>query len=189
MDVLGIVMAGGKGERLYPLTQDRAKPAVPFGGNYRIIDFVLSNFVNSGICRIYVLTQFKSQSLIDHLELGWRLSDFMGDRFIKIVPAQMRTSDGWYGGTADAVYQNFYLIERESPEIVAVFGADHVYRMNIRQMIEEHRAKEAEATVAVLPVKIEGASGFGIVEVDEEWRIMGFEEKPAQPKPVPGDSA
>jgi len=190
MDVLGIVMAGGRGERLYPLTKDRAKPAVPFGGNYRIIDFVLSNFVNSGICRIYVLTQFKCQSLIDHLESGWRLSDFMRDRFIKIVPAQMRTGDGWYRGTADAVYQNFYLIERERPEIVAIFGADHVYRMNIGQMIEEHQATGADVTVAALPVKVEeAASQLGVMEVDNSWRILGFEEKPSRPKAIPGEPA
>lgn len=187
MDVLGIVMAGGKGERLYPLTKDRAKPAVPFGGKYRIIDFVLSNFVNSGIYSIYVLTQYKAQSLMRHLEQGWRLSDFMQDRFITAVPAQMRNGGEWYQGTADAVFQNLYLIQRCNPRLIAVFGADHVYRMNIGQMVEEHRTKGAEATVAVLPVKIEEASHFGIVEIDEDWRIVGFEEKPASPRPIPGE--
>lgn len=187
MDVLGIIMAGGKGERLYPLTRDRAKPAVPFGGKYRIIDFVLSNFFNSGIYSIYVLTQFKAQSLLDHIEQAWHLSDIVGDRFVTAVPAQMRTGDNWYQGTADSVRQNLDLIQRHDPKLVAIFGADHVYRMNIRQMIEEHWAKKAEATVAVLPVNIEGASDFGIVEVDEEGCIIGFEEKPDRPRQIPGE--
>jgi glucose-1-phosphate adenylyltransferase len=187
IDVLGIVLAGGRGERLYPLTKDRAKPAVPFAGKYRIIDFVLSNFVNSGIFSIYVLTQFKSQSLIEHLDQGWRFSDFLQDRFITAVPAQMRVGEEWYQGTADSVYQNLYLIERHRPELVAVFGADHIYRMNIGQMIGEHRAKEADATVAVLPVRREEASHFGVIEIDSDWRIVGFQEKPRDPKPIPGE--
>ncbi|HWP59187.1 MAG TPA: glucose-1-phosphate adenylyltransferase [Candidatus Acidoferrales bacterium] len=185
IEILGIVLAGGRGERLYPLTKDRAKPAVPFGGKYRIIDFVLSNFVNSGIFSIYVLTQFKSQSLIEHLDQGWRLSDFLQDRFITAVPAQMRVGDEWYQGTADSVYQNLYLIERHHPELVAVFGADHIYRMNIRQMIDEHRAKDAHVTVAVLPVPREEGVHFGVIQVDSDWRIVGFEEKPSDPKPIP----
>jgi glucose-1-phosphate adenylyltransferase len=189
MEILGIVLAGGKGERLYPLTRDRAKPAVPFGGKYRIIDFVLSNFVNSGIYSLYVLTQFKSQSLLEHLDQAWRISDFLQDRFITPVPAQMRTGEDWYRGTADAVCQNLYLIERHRPELVAVFGADHIYRMNIRQMVQEHREKGAAATVAVLPVRIEEASKFGVVEVDSEWRVLGFHEKPHDPRPIPGDPA
>jgi glucose-1-phosphate adenylyltransferase len=187
MYILGIVLAGGRGERLYPLTADRAKPAVPFGGRYRIIDFVLSNFVNSGILSIYVLTQFKAQSLLQHIEKGWRTSDFLGDHFITSVPAQMRMSKAWYEGTADSVYQNLYLIERHSPKLVAVFGADHVYRMNIRQMIDEHQTKSAAVTVAALPVKIADATQFGVIQVDDDWRIVGFEEKPAQPKPIPGE--
>ena len=188
MDVLGIIMAGGKGERLYPLTQDRAKPAVPFGAKYRIIDFVLSNFVNSGILSIYVLTQFKAQSLLEHLDRGWRASDFLGEHFITSVPAQMRTGEDWYQGTADSVYQNLYLIERHNPKLVAVFGADHIYRMNIRQMIEEHKATGADVTVAALPVKVEeAASQLGVMEVDNSWRILGFEEKPSRPKAIPGE--
>ena len=123
------IMAGGKGERLYPLTQHRAKPAVPFGGRYRIIDFVLSNFVNSGILSIYVVTQFKAQSLLEHLDRGWRTTDFLGDHFVTPVPAQMRSGEDWYQGTADCVYQNLYLLERHNPRLVAVFGADHIYRM------------------------------------------------------------
>jgi glucose-1-phosphate adenylyltransferase len=188
MYILGIVLAGGRGERLYPLTQDRAKPAVPFGAKYRIIDFVLSNFVNSGILSIYVLTQFKAQSLLEHLDKGWRTSDFLGDHFITPVPAQMRLGKEWYLGTADSVYQNLFLIERHDPKLVAVFGADHVYRMNIRQMIDEHQRQAADVTVAALPVAIEGASEFGVMQVDRDWRIVGFQEKPRDPKPIPGES-
>jgi len=187
MEVLGIVLAGGKGERLDPLTQDRAKPAVPFGGRYRIIDFVLSNFVNSGIHSIYVLTQFMAQSLIEHLDQGWRISDLILGHFITAVPAQMRTGQEWYQGTADSVNQNIFLIQRHNPELVAVFGADHIYRMNIRQMIDEHRRKRAEVTVATLPVKVEEASQFGILAVDQDWRIIRFDEKPAEPKSIPGE--
>ena len=189
MEVLGIVLAGGKGERLEPLTQDRAKPAVSFGGKYRIVDFVLSNLVNSSIYSIYVLTQFKSQSLMEHLQEAWQISDIFGDRFATPVPAQMRTGAEWYQGTADAVYQNLYLIQRHKPKVVAVFGADHVYRMNIRQMVEEHKARGAAVTIAVLPVKIEEASEFGVVEVDDQWNMIGFAEKPARPKSIPGDPA
>jgi len=185
--VLGIVLAGGRGDRLYPLTAHRAKPAVPFGGRYRIIDFVLSSFVNSGILSIYVLTQFKAQSLLQHLEKGWRASDFLGEHFITPVPAQMRMGEDWYQGTADSVYQNLYLIERHNPRIVAIFGADHIYRMNIRQMIDEHQKKSADVTIATLPVKIEEASQFGVMEVDPEWRVIGFDEKPQFPKSIPGE--
>ncbi len=187
MFILGIVLAGGRGERLYPLTKHRAKPAVPFGGRYRIIDFVLSNFVNSGILSIYVLTQFKAQSLLEHLEKGWRTSDFLGEHFITPVPAQMRMGRDWYQGTADSVYQNLYLIDRHNPKLVAIFGADHIYRMNIRQMIDEHQKKGAVVTVAALPVKIAEATQFGVMEVDPDWRIVGFEEKPPHPKPIPGE--
>jgi len=187
MYVLGVVLAGGRGERLNPLTQDRAKPAVPFGGRYRIIDFVLSNFVNSGILSIYVLTQFKAQSLLEHLDRGWRTTDFLGEHFCIPVPAQMRSGKDWYQGTADSVYQNLYLLERHSPKLVAVFGADHIYRMNVRQMIDEHQRKSADVTVAALPVKIEEASQFGVIAVDPDWRIVGFDEKPKNPKSIPGE--
>ena len=187
MYVLGIIMAGGKGERLSPLTEHRAKPAVPFGGRYRIIDFVLSNFVNSGILSLYVLTQFRAQSLLEHLDRGWRTTDFLSDHFVTPVPAQMRLGTDWYQGTADAVYQNLYLIERHNPKLIAVFGADHIYRMNIRQMIDDHQRNSADVTVAALPVKIADASQFGIMEVDDEWRIVGFEEKPSRPKSIPGE--
>ena len=187
MYVLGVVLAGGRGERLYPLTEHRAKPAVPFGGRYRIIDFVLSNFVNSGILSIYVLTQFKAQSLLEHLDRGWRTADFLGEHFVTPVPAQMRSGKEWYQGTADSVYQNSYLLQRHSPKLVAVFGADHIYRMNVRQMIDEHHKKSADVTVAALPVKIEEATQFGVMAVDADWRIIGFDEKPKNPKSIPGE--
>lgn len=186
MDVLGMVLAGGRGERLYPLTKDRAKPAVPFGGKYRIIDFVLSNFINSGIYSIYVLTQFKAQSLVEHLQEGWQLPSFQ-DQFVIPVPAQMRTGADWYRGTADAVYQNLHLIKRASPNLIAVFGADHIYKMDIRQMVDYHRRKGAEVTVAAIPVRIEEASQFGVLEVNDGCLILGFHEKPAQPKSIPAN--
>ena len=187
MYVLGVVLAGGRGERLYPLTEHRAKPAVPFGGRYRIIDFVLSNFVNSGILSVYVLTQFKAQSLLEHLDRGWRTTDFLGEHFVIPVPAQMRSGTDWYQGTADSVYQNAYLLKRHSPKLVAVFGADHVYRMNVRQMIDEHQKKSADITVAALPVRIEEASQFGVITVDDDWRIIAFDEKPRKPESIPGE--
>src|SRR5208283_119188 len=147
--VLGIILAGGKGTRLYPLTKERAKPAVPFGGKYRIVDFVLSNFINSGIYSIYVLTQFRSQSLLQHLSEGWQIGGILKNQFIIPVPAQMRSQDEtWYQGTADAIYQNINLIEQSDPHLVAIFGADHIYRMNIGQMIEAHENNQATCTVA-----------------------------------------
>ena len=187
MDILGIVLAGGRGERLYPLTEERSKPAVPVGGKYRLIDFVLSNFANSGIESIYVLTQYKAQSLMRHLEQGWRFSDFRGERFLTIVPAQMRIGSDWYRGTADAVFQNLNLIERHRPARVAVFGSDHIYRMNVKEMDQAHLHTGAVATVAALPVSIDEARQFGVMEVDDQWRIVGFEEKPVHPKAIPGE--
>jgi glucose-1-phosphate adenylyltransferase len=171
-------MAGGRGSRLSPLTRDRAKPAVPFGGKYRIIDFALSNFVNSGIHSIYVLTQFLSQSLSEHLQAAWTVSAFLKDQFIKCVPAQMRTGEAWYQGTADAIFQNLNLIRESRPNLVCIFGGDHIYRMDVGQMIGFHEQNEADCTVAGIPVPIEQASSFGIIEVDEDWRIVGFQEKP-----------
>jgi glucose-1-phosphate adenylyltransferase len=185
--VLSIILAGGRGQRLSPLTRERSKPAVPFGGRYRIIDFVLSNFVNSEIYSIYVLVQYKSQSLIDHLTGAWRFGGRLRRQFVTVVPPQMRGGEIWYQGTADAVYQNLNLIEDFAPDLVAVFGADHIYRMDINQMIQFHLVKDAEATVAALPVPIESAGGFGIIEVDEDERIVGFQEKPLRPKPMPSD--
>lgn len=183
---LAMIMAGGKGERLLPLTEARSKPAVPFGGKYRIIDFVLSNFVNSGITAIHVLVQYRSQSLIEHLRSAWHLGGRMQPSFVSVVPPQMRARDGWYEGTADAVYQNLNLIADFDPEVIAVFGADHIYRMDVRQMIRCHLESDADATVAALPVPIQEAHGFGIVEADASGRMIGFEEKPSIPKLMPG---
>ena len=188
--VLGMILAGGEGTRLAPLTHERAKPAVPFGGKYRIIDFVLSNFVNSGIDSIFVLTQFKSQSLMEHIINGWNIaSSQVRGRFIIPVPAQMQTEDrSWYCGTADAIYQNMHLIEDFAPDQVAVFGGDHIYRMDLRQMVDFHMEKGAIATIAAIPVPVQEAHQFGIIEVDEDWRIVGFQEKPENPKTLPHDS-
>ncbi len=186
LDVLAMVMAGGKGERLHPLTRDRTKPAVPFGGKYRLIDFVLSNMINSGIHSIYVLTQFKSQSLTEHILENWRLGTILEQHFIIPVPAQMRRGKAWYRGTADAIYQNAQLIRNHKPEIVAIFGADHIYKMNIRDMMEYHREKEADVTVAAIPYPKSESRSYGVIEVDESWRIKGFQEKPEEPAPIPG---
>ncbi len=185
MNVLGMIMAGGEGSRLHPLTQERAKPAVPFGGKYRLIDFVLSNFINSQIYSIYVLTQFKSQSLTEHLQNGWRFSSILSNHFILPVPAQKRTGESWYQGTADAIYQNLNLIERNNYDLVLVFGADHIYRMDIQQMIDFHRRKKADITVSALPVPVGESSSFGIIEVDSKQAVVGFQEKPSRPKPIP----
>jgi len=179
-------MAGGEGSRLFPLTRERAKPAVPFGGKYRLIDFVLSNFLNSQMYSIYVLTQFKSQSLTEHLQEGWRFSSILKDHFILPVPAQKRTGESWYQGTADAIYQNINLIEGHGYDLVAVFGADHIYRMDIRQMVAFHLKNKASMTVSALPVSLEEAKDFVVIRVDDEQRIIGFQEKPAQPQAIPG---
>jgi glucose-1-phosphate adenylyltransferase len=188
LKVLGIVLAGGKGTRLYPLTRERAKPAVPFGGKYRIIDFVLSNFVNSGIHSIYVLTQFLSQSLLQHLSEGWQVGGLLKSHFIINVPAQMRSeNESWYRGTADAIYQNMNLIEQSDPHLVAIFGADHIYRMNVAAMIDFHRAKRADVTVAAIPVARSHAHEFGVIEVNEEGRIVAFHEKNSNAPTMPGD--
>ncbi|HSE96161.1 MAG TPA: glucose-1-phosphate adenylyltransferase [Methylomirabilota bacterium] len=185
--VLAMILAGGRGERLYPLTRERSKPAVPFGGRYRIIDFVLSNFVNSGILAIYVLVQYKAQSLIEHLRVGWRASGLVADHFIIPVPPQMRVGDTWYRGSADAVLQNLNLIEDFAPDLVAVFGADHIYRMDVNQMVAFHREREADVTVAARPVPLDEAGAFGVLEVDASGRILDFAEKPARPRPLPDD--
>ena len=187
LKVLALVLAGGKGTRLAPLTQERAKPAVPFGGKYRIIDFVLSNLVNSGVYSIYVMTQFKSQSLIQHLRDGWQFGGMLNNQFIIPVPAQMRSEgEEWYRGTADAVYQNANLIEQSEPDLVLLFGADHVYRMNVREMIEYHIAKKADVTISALPVDKKFAKEFGVLEIDRDNRITGFIEKKADAPTIPG---
>ncbi|HWG96367.1 MAG TPA: glucose-1-phosphate adenylyltransferase [Nitrospira sp.] len=184
--VLGMIMAGGKGERLMPLTAVRSKPAVPFGGKYRIVDFVLSNMLNSGITANYVLVQYRSQSLIEHVRESWSIAGRLKDQFITVVPPQMRAGGGWYEGTADAVYHNLNLIADFRPDVVAVFGADHIYRMDVSQMIQFHQDSGAEVTVAALPVPSEQSSQFGILEVDADDRLVGFEEKPAKAKAMSG---
>ena len=185
-DVLVIVLAGGVGERLSPLTKDRAKPAVYFGGPYRIIDFVLSNCLNSGFRRVYIATQYKSLSLNRHVRLGWSIvSEELGE-FIEILPPQKRVGEQWYQGTADAVYQNLYSIVRESPRYVVVLAGDHIYKMDYRRMLRFHVDKGAEVTLASIEVPIEDGPRFGIVAVDEEHRINGFQEKPASPASIPG---
>ena len=181
-----MILAGGEGKRLHPLTSVRTKPAVPFGGNYRIIDFALSNFINSGFLKIFVLTQFKSHSLMQHLREGWRLSGLRG-HFIDPIPAQMRMGKRWYEGTADAIYQNMNLIKDTDPEHVCIFGGDHIYRMDISQMLRFHKKREADLTVAAIPVPVSEARHFGIIEVDENWCMTGFVEKPqSSPKTMPG---
>ncbi len=177
-------MAGGKGERLYPLTKERSKPAVPFGAKYRIIDFVLSNFINSGIYSIYVLVQYLSQSLIDYLRSSWNTSGITNNQFITVVPPQMRLGQMWYRGTADAVKQNMNLINDHSPDLVAVFGADHIYRMDIKQMIDFHISNKADITIAALAVPLKEAPRFGIVKADSKKRMIGFDEKPQKPQPT-----
>jgi glucose-1-phosphate adenylyltransferase len=185
--VLGIVLAGGKGTRLYPLTRERAKPAVPFGGKYRIIDFVLSNFINSGIYSVYVLTQFRSQSLLQHLNEGWQFGGLLKNQFVIPVPAQMRSGDVWYQGTADAIYQNINLVEQSDPHVVAIFGGDHIYRMNITSMIEFHAQKIADVTVAAIPVPKQHAAEFGVIEAADDGHILAFHEKNPDAPTMPGD--
>ena len=183
-DTAVMIMAGGRGSRLGPLTVHRSKPAVPFGGRYRIIDFVLSNFIHSDYRRIYVLTQYMASSLIRHLNRAWRLSGF--GEFVEVVPAQMRVGEFWYRGTADAVFQNANLIRDQSAAHVAVFGGDHVYKFAVDQMEAEHRAREADVTVAAFPVPRGQAHQFGIIEADADGRIVGFLEKPDHPPGMPG---
>lgn len=186
-DTLAMILAGGEGKRLYPLTKDRAKPAVPFGGRYRIIDFVLNNFINSGIFKIKVITQYKSDSLNKHISRGWSLSPFL-DQYIDLVPAQMRTGGAWYQGTADAIYQNKLHIIDEKPEYVCVFGGDHIYKMDVGQMLDFHKENNADLTISAIPIPVEQASEFGIMEVDENWRLTNFVEKPkTTPKTIPGN--
>ena len=187
-NVLAFVMAGGEGSRLHPLTADRCKPAVPFNGKHRIVDFVLSNLVNSEIYSIYLLVQYKSQSLIEHVRSTWTMARFMPQQFITVVPPQMRNGPEWFQGTADAVFQNIHLIETMQPDIVAVFGADHIYRMDVRQMIDFHLASGAHASVATLPVRLDQCDQFGIVEIDEQHRIKEFREKPQTTRPMPGSN-
>ena len=188
--VLAMVLAGGQGARLHPLTAHRTKSAVPFGSRYRIIDFILNNFVNSGVYSIYLLTQFRAQSLTEHIQRYWRFGAFLTDHFITLVPAQMFRYEelgySWYRGTADAIYQNAHLIEDHDPAVVAVFGGDHVFKMNINHMVQRHLDTQADVTIAAYPVPCGEASRYGILEADSEMRMTGFEEKPAAPKAMPG---
>ena len=185
-NIIALVLAGGEGKRLYPLTRDRSKPAVPFGGVYRLIDFVLSNLVNGGYRKIAVLTQYKSHSLDRHLAITWRMSTMLGN-WVTPVPAQMRRGPYWFSGSADAIYQNFNILVDEDPDHVLVFGADHIYRMDPRQMVEQHLENGAGVTVAGIRVPLAEASSFGVIEADAAGKIASFLEKPADPRPTPDD--
>jgi len=187
--ILAVVLAGGKGERLEPLTRDRAKPAVPFGGVYRIIDFTLSNCLNSGLRKILILTQYKAMSLDRHISIGWNryFCRELGE-FVDVVPPQQRVDENWYQGTADAVYQNIYAIEKEQPDLVVILAGDHIYKMNYRLMIDFHVESRADVTVGVLrATRQEASRRFDVLEVGRDDRIVGFEEKPVDPKPIPGN--
>lgn len=186
-DVIALIMAGGKGERLYPLTQDRSKPSVPYGGIYRIIDVTLSNCINSNIYKIMVLPQYKAQSLAEHLEAGWNIFSYALGHYLKVVHPQMRTGDQWYQGTADSVRQNLYLIERESSEHVLILSGDHVYKMDYSHLKAYHQEKDADITVSVIETPISEGHRFGVLGVDQDYRITGFQEKPPAPTAIPGD--
>jgi glucose-1-phosphate adenylyltransferase len=183
--VLAIILAGGKGERLYPLTRDRTKPAVPFGAIYRIIDFTLSNCINSNLRKIYILSQYKSLSLSRHTQLGWNiLSSTLGE-FITVVPAQQRINEQWYKGTADAIFQNIYLLQKDLPELTLILSGDHVYKMDYREIIDFHREKGADVTIGAVEVDKRLSREFGVIQVDSDYRITGFQEKPEHPQTVP----
>src|SRR5207247_2625761 len=185
-DTLVIVLAGGAGERLYPLTKERAKPAVYFGGPYRIIDFALSNSINSGLRRIFIATQYKSLSLNRHIRMGWSIvSEELGE-FVEILPPQKRVGEQWYQGTADAVYQNLYSIMRENPRHLIVLSGDHVYKMDYARMLRFHEERRAAVTLAAIEVPVAEGNRFGIVAIDEDERVVGFQEKPAEPRAIPG---
>jgi glucose-1-phosphate adenylyltransferase len=185
-DVLAIILAGGRGSRLEPLTRDRAKPAVPFGGVYRIIDFPLSNCINSGLRRILILTQYKAVSLSRHIDQGWRFLTRELGEYVDVIPPQQRVGEQWYQGTADAIYQNIYSIEKAAPRDTLILAGDHIYKMNYAAMVETHRERRADLTIACLPVPRAQAVDFGVMDVDETGRVVGFLEKPADPPPMPG---
>jgi len=188
-NIFTVILAGGKGERLFPLTEQRAKPAVPFGGKYRIIDFTLSNCLNSGLRKIVVLIQYKSHSLDRHIRTGWNVLNAELGEYIASIPPQQRISEDWYRGTADAVYQNMFLIDDEHPEFLLVLAGDHIYKMNYAEMYYWLIAKQADAVVGAIDIPIQDASRFGIVSVNDDYRITGFDEKPAHPTPLPNDPA
>jgi glucose-1-phosphate adenylyltransferase len=186
-DVLTCILAGGKGTRLEPLTRDRAKPAVPFGGLYRIVDFTLSNCVNSGLRRLLVLTQYKARSLDRHIAAGWGfLSREMGE-FVEVLPPQQRIDEHWYKGTADAIYQNIYTIEKEDPKYTMILAGDHIYKMDYGDMIRTHLERKADLTVGCIPVPLKDSNHFGVIQTDKEGRITGFQEKPREAAPMPDD--
>ena len=186
-NTLTLILAGGQGERLYPLTKDRSKPAVPFGSAYRIIDFTLSNCINSGLRQIYVLTQYKSYSLDKHLQRGWNVFSYEAGEFLYRIPPQHRVGQKWYEGTADAVYQNIYLLENRKPDHVLILSGDHIYKMDYGSLLHFHSQHEASMSLCAAVVPRQGAEEFGILEVDENWRVIGFQEKPANPRTIPGD--
>src|SRR5215472_12974245 len=188
-NLIAILLAGGAGERLYPLTKDTAKPAVPFGGAYRIIDFTLSNCINSNVRRIFILTQYKSLELTRHVRDGWNvLSSELGE-FIEAIPPMKRVSEDWYQGTADAVFQNFQSIEAESPDSTLILAGDHIYKMNYHEMVDWHRQNHADITIATIQVSPDEANRFGVAQIEDDYRIVGFEEKPhhGHPKRSPFD--
>ncbi len=184
-DVLTLILAGGKGTRLDPLTRDRAKPAVPFGGLYRIVDFTLSNCINSGLRRILVLTQYKARSLDRHIAAGWSFLPRALDQYIEVLPPQQRIDEHWYKGTADAIYQNIYSIEKADPRYVLILAGDHIYKMDYGDMIRSHLERQADLTIGCIPVLVRDGTNFGIMQVDDQDRVVGFQEKPANPMPLP----
>jgi len=183
--MLTIILAGGKGQRLLPISREKAKPALPFGGKFRIIDFVLSNFINSGFYQMKVLTQYRSESLSQHIAHTYNVSSIL-DHYIETVPPQMKTGEGWYKSDADAVYQNIDLISDKPYDNVSIFCADQIYKMDISQMLHYHEQKKADVTLVVKPIPINLAKNFNIVEINHEWKITGFKEKPQVAKPIPG---
>lgn len=187
MRVLALVLAGGKGVRLEPLTRDRAKPAVPFGGIYRIIDFTLSNCLNSGLRQILILTQYKAASLDRHIHLGWRFLCRELDEFIDILPPQQRIDEHWYQGTADAVYQNIYSIEKNNPDLVLILSGDHIYKMDYSELIQDHVRARADVTIGCIPVPLEEGTQFGVMHIDDQRRVVDFKEKPKEPECMPDD--
>jgi len=182
---LTMIMAGGRGERLYPLTKENAKPAVTFGGIYKIIDFTLSNCLNSGIRRIHLLTQYSNATLDKHIHLAWNIFNRELDEFIDNIPPQNMNVDWWYRGTADSIYQNINILEKERPEHVLILSGDHIYKMDYRKMLDFHRSKRGDLTVACVEIDKDQAHQMGVLEVDDSFRIIGFQEKPARPKPLP----